>query len=246
MPPQTRSQKAVTERDGDTDPYFLDQNSASFSLLITDAGVWNGNSTTSSIARENEGRFSRQNNGSSSLRSRNSSTGSTPRGSDIPPTYTINLGLPPEERYVELALEYQFQIEDLITLFDEVVEMSGIRISIDRVKQIARLLLRRVHDSEQTKELRGISKATGVDMYLMVAFNVLLDLFMGCTSGGVKITEDGTEKMVHFRTLDWGMDVLRRVVVQLEYVEKEGGPIIARAVTYVGFVGILTGVRYVK
>jgi hypothetical protein len=102
-----------------------------------------------------------------------------------------------------------------------------------------------VYDTEQTRELRGISKATGVEMYLMVAFNVLLDLFMGCTSGGVRITENGVEKMVHFRTLDWGMDVLRRVVVQLDFVEKEGGPVVARSITYVGFVGILTGVRFV-
>jgi hypothetical protein len=163
----------------------------------------------------------------------------------VPPIHTINLDLPPEERYVELALAYRDQIEDLVGLFDEVVAMWGINISIDRVKQIARLLLRRVYDTEQTRELRGISKATGVEMYLMVAFNVLLDLFMGCTSGGVRIMEDGVEKMVHFRTLDWGMDVLRRVVVQLDYVEKEGGPVVARSITYVGFVGILTGVRFV-
>jgi hypothetical protein len=34
------------------------------------------------------------------------------------------------------------------------------------------------------------------------------------------------------------------VVVQLEFVERAGGPVVARSVTYVGFVGILTGVRY--
>jgi hypothetical protein len=39
------------------------------------------------------------------------------------------------------------------------------------------------------------------------------------------------------------MDPLRQVVVELEFVEKAGGPVIARSVTYIGFVGVLTGVR---
>lgn len=47
--------------------------------------------------------------------------------------------------------------------------------------------------------------------------------------------------MVHFRTLDWGMDELRDFIIQIDY-QKEG-KIIAHAITYAGFVGILTGVR---
>jgi hypothetical protein len=122
--------------------------------------------------------------------------------------------------------------------------MYKLNIPIARIKQLARIFLRRVHDSEQTRELHGISSATGVEMFLLVAFNVLLDVLMGCTSGGVRIrSESNTGKMVHFRTLDWGMDALRKVVVCLEFVEEEDGPVIARTVTYVGFVGVLTGVR---
>lgn len=49
-------------------------------------------------------------------------------------------------------------------------------------------------------------------MHLLVAFNVLLDLFMGCTSGGAKLSVE--DRMLHFRTLDWGMDPLRKVIVQ--------------------------------
>jgi hypothetical protein len=39
------------------------------------------------------------------------------------------------------------------------------------------------------------------------------------------------------------MDVLRKVVVQLEFVNEPGGEVIAKSITYVGFVGVLTGVR---
>ena len=49
--------------------------------------------------------------------------------------------------------------------------------------------------------------------------------------------------MLHFRTLDWGMDPLRQLVVELEFVRRTGGPVIATSITYFGYVGVLTGVR---
>ena len=54
-------------------------------------------------------------------------------------------------------------------------------------------------------------------MYLLVAYNVFLDLLLGCTSGGMLAKkpeqEEGGEgeeevTMMHFRTLDWSMPVL--------------------------------------
>ena len=39
------------------------------------------------------------------------------------------------------------------------------------------------------------------------------------------------------------MDALRKIIVQLDFVNEAGGEIIASTITYVGFVGALTGVR---
>lgn len=85
-------------------------------------------------------------------------------------------------------------------------------------------------------------------MYLLVCFNVILDLLMGCSSGGAAVqNEDPASttgaKMVHFRTLDWGMDSLRRVIVHLDFVLEPDGDVVASSITYAGFVGVLTGVR---
>jgi hypothetical protein len=85
-------------------------------------------------------------------------------------------------------------------------------------------------------------------MYLLISFNVILDLLMGCSSGGAAV-HDATSasgvgaKMVHFRTLDWGMPSLRRVLVHLDYVLEPHGEVVASSITYAGFVGVLTGVR---
>ncbi len=119
------------------------------------------------------------------------------------------------------------------------------------IEFFAWLLLWRVHSKEETEELKGISRASGVDLYFLIALNVLLDSLLGCTSGGVmtslgKKKEDGEKRMLHFRTLDWGMDALRDVIVVLEFVrseDKDPEKVVGRSITYVGFVGMLTGVR---
>ncbi|GAD93564.1 hypothetical protein CIMG_06504 [Paecilomyces variotii No. 5] len=166
---------------------------------------------------------------------------------DRPPIYKIDLSLPPAERYTELASIYRDQLRSISHIFDDLVSSIHPSIPLGLVHGLARLCMRRLHTSEETEEIRGISKATGLPLYLLVAFNVLLDLLMGCTSGGVRVKPHrGTTetKMLHFRTLDWGMDALRGLVVQLDYVK---GPeivqVLARSITYVGFVGVLTGVR---
>ena len=161
-----------------------------------------------------------------------------------PPRYTIDLSLPPVERYQHVAKDFLAEVPALPRLFDELVQELHPKISVGTIRRLARLLLRRVNSREETEELRGIHQVTGIKMYLLVAFNVLLDLLMGCTSGGVRVHEKNkVTRMLHFRTLDWGMEPLRRVIVHLDFVEKSGGEVIASTVTYVGYVGLLTGVR---
>jgi hypothetical protein len=99
-------------------------------------------------------------------------------------------------------------------------------------------------------------------MYFLVALNVLLDSMLGCTSGCALVKPNdrlrrGNKKtstphshlqkrMMHFRTLDWDMDSLRAVLVVLEFVRSNSPTpdrVVARSITYAGFVGCVTGVR---
>lgn len=253
----------------------------------------------------------------------------------IPPKYTINLSLPPQHRYDHVSSSPQMQeaiknadVNDLFNwLIDEGIMQLPVvswektpsfvpRFLTKMIRSFAKVALRRVYTDEETEELKGLSRGTGIELFLLVAFNVLLDLLLGCTSGGVlwdgmgEETEDGKNegrevgrngvengreeksdgppddgyttgrfrqtayrrtrqagqksstansksessrhkgrtgshgnRIAHFRTLDWGMDTLRHLVVELEYVRYEGGPVIARTIGYFGYVGVLTGVR---
>jgi hypothetical protein len=179
-----------------------------------------------------------------------------PRNLEPIPTYRIDLSLPPEQRYVQVATDFAPSMCALTPIFDEVLAYIIPWPRLRRwIELLASISLRRVYSSEETKELKGIAKASGVELYILIALNVLLDSLLGCTSGGVMTTvekrgrrkdEAQEERMMHFRTLDWGMDQLRSVLVVLEFVRSESDEpekVIARSVTYAGFVGILTGVR---
>ncbi|CAO2647073.1 Nn.00g079950.m01.CDS01 [Neocucurbitaria sp. VM-36] len=174
-----------------------------------------------------------------------------PKGEPIamdrkPPVYTIDLSLPPSQRYAHVAQAFKSTVGELPKLFDEVLGIIKPSIIPNFVLHfLAWIFLRRLFSEEQTEELRGLSELLGLPMYLLVAYNVFLDLLMGCTSGGVLVRNHGSAKphMMHFRTLDWGMPALRKILVQYNFVEKSKGELIASTIGYVGFVGVLTGVK---
>jgi beta subunit of N-acylethanolamine-hydrolyzing acid amidase len=158
------------------------------------------------------------------------------------PTYIIDMSLPPEERWVQMAKDYvghpaMAKIKDL---FDQVVGKTGYPIGL--IHGVSNLLLRRLYSPEETKEIKGFADVVGLDLYYLIAFNTFLDTFMGCTSGAANVKDSkGEMRLLHFRTLDWGMDELRQIMVTCEFVE-DGKPV-ATTVGYAGYVGVLTGVR---
>lgn len=81
------------------------------------------------------------------------SASSTPE-TNTPPVYTIDLSLPPAQRYVEVTHAYKDSLNTLQQLFDEVIKFVPIPNWL--IHFLARLLLHRVHSTEQTQELQGI------------------------------------------------------------------------------------------
>lgn len=167
-----------------------------------------------------------------------------------PTTHTINLSLPPYERYVELARCYREQLQATTPLFDTTLTSFVPFPPVYICKALTRMFLRKLYSDEETLELKGIADTAGIDLFYLIALNSGLDAMMGCTSGGVRVRPDkgergeGDGQMYHFRTLDWAMDELRPLVVMLNFVQEEGGEVVARSISYAGFVGVLTGVRF--
>ncbi|KAH6886293.1 beta subunit of N-acylethanolamine-hydrolyzing acid amidase-domain-containing protein [Thelonectria olida] len=167
------------------------------------------------------------------------------------PRFTVDLSMPPESRYDHIIAEFRDALDDcnLTEVFHDLLEILCGR-TLGKVLAFAsRLVFSRLQSAEESAELVGISKATSIPMHILVAYNVILDVLLGCTSGGARVVDppaEGAElstRMLHFRTLDWGMDELRKIIVELDYVRSPGGPVVATTVGYLGYVGVLTGVR---
>ncbi|KAL1890940.1 hypothetical protein Sste5346_007937 [Sporothrix stenoceras] len=108
-----------------------------------------------------------------------------------------------------------------------------------------RSIIQRVYDDEEQAEIEGIAEAMEVPIHLLVALNVMVDMMMGCSTMGLKTVcgEEGKINMLHLRIMDWHMPRLRRLMVELSYVRQPGGPVIASSLSYLGYVGVFTGVR---
>ncbi|KIM38314.1 hypothetical protein M413DRAFT_447815 [Hebeloma cylindrosporum] len=160
--------------------------------------------------------------------------------SEPPPLYQVDLSLPPQSRYLQICNEYKAEMAELVGIYDNLLSLTP---SPRFFAFVAKNILRKVHTEEEAHEIEGISMATEIPIHLVVAYNTFLDLFSGCMSGGAQVKAPGTRgtRMIHFRNLDWNMDLLRDMVIRVEYLL--GGKVIARAVTYAGYVGVLTGVR---
>ncbi|KAI1075000.1 beta subunit of N-acylethanolamine-hydrolyzing acid amidase-domain-containing protein [Whalleya microplaca] len=183
---------------------------------------------------------------------------------DAIPAYRIDLALPPRQRYLDLVADFGPRMRSLTCLFDELLEavlppLPGLR---PVVRALARVLLRHVcrdgSGGVEDAEIRGIADAADLPVYLLVALNNLLDCLLGCTSGAVSVTPrkgrkrgvgtgvGGEPTLMHFRTLDWSMDELRDLLVVLDFVDSSSGDpdnVIARSITYAGYVGMLTAVK---
>ncbi|KAJ4108003.1 hypothetical protein NW769_008971 [Fusarium oxysporum] len=165
------------------------------------------------------------------------------------PKFTVDLSQPLETRYDHIVPHFKTAVDscDLPSLFYALLDELVGKFAGKILAAASPLIMRRVHSDEENAELVGISKAIGIPMHILVAFNVLLDLLLGCTSGGVRTLDPYSggkaTRMLHFRTLDWGMHQLRNIIVELDFVRTPGGPVIATTIGYLGYIGVLTGVR---
>jgi N-acylethanolamine-hydrolysing acid amidase beta subunit-like protein len=167
------------------------------------------------------------------------------------PEYTVDLSQPPRQRWQEIARLYCDRIAVLNPVFELLISSKSTKFLTAEIKDYLNNNKDEldIFDAEQREEIMGIREVLGrrIEPHVLFSLNLLIDQLVLCTSGGAIATDSGQKKMAHFRTVDWydEMEDLRDLLIQVDFVQGSGGPVIARAITFAGFVGILTGVRYV-
>ena len=104
-------------------------------------------------------------------------------------------------------------------------------------------------------EIISIANTTGINLGEVVLYNIFYEIFTLCTS---IVAADEQGNVVHGRNLDFGLflgwdikndtwklsELLRPLIVNINYTK--AGVLQYKTVSFVGFVGVITGVRPVS
>lgn len=174
-----------------------------------------------------------------------------PNQSDAVPTFTINLDLPPRERWVEVTSvrkkELTALVGDIRNLTLSLLGQKVFNIVNSNLDKIAASL---PHPYDE--EVIGIAKAAGLRVSEVTLYNIFYEVFTFCTS---IIVQDPTGHLYHGRNLDFGLfmgwdtknhvwrvaELLKPLVIQLKW--QKGGKTIYESINYSGYMGITTAVK---
>lgn len=168
-------------------------------------------------------------------------------------TYQVNLDLAPGERWKELAVQFKDPIKNLVEYIKAfILEFSpALQKVLDLVDNDLGFVAYTL-PAPYNEEIIGIANATGINLGEVVLYNIFYEIFTLCTS---IVGEDANGNMLHGRNLDFGLflgwdikndtwklsELLRPLIINIENVK--GGVVQYKTVSFVGFVGLITGVR---
>ena len=159
----------------------------------------------------------------------------------IPPHFTINLDMSPRERWQHVVKDREQVLQKLSRDFQTILRQQF----NETVGKLHKPLLRplcymKPLQKTYAEELAGIATLTnkyGLSYGDLVLLNTALDYLTKCTS----LVASTTEGQIHGRTLDWDIPLLKQLTIMVTF--KKNGSVLYKGVTFVGCVGLLTGLR---
>ncbi|XP_055333052.1 acid ceramidase-like [Paramacrobiotus metropolitanus] len=167
------------------------------------------------------------------------------------PTYQINLDLPGEKRWTELATDKAQEMRDLIAVIKSLVNSFSGGLIIDIVDRDLPKLMSGLPDIA-VAEMTGIAQASGVPLGEVYLYNLFYEFNALCTS---IVSEDPSGEIYHARNMDFGLfmgwdvhndtwlltEKLRPLVVNVEFTKNN--QTVFKGVNFVGYIGIITGMK---
>lgn len=158
----------------------------------------------------------------------NSMEGRTPK------QYIIDLDLPPNQRWTQLFNDHKQQCLNAVKELDKIVSGSMLgRIVAFTAENIA-YLYGMAGRALYIEEIRANAELMGISVGKAILFQLVYEMSAMCTSIGSTVNGE----MIHYRTMDWDMQFLKDLTVSLEFTRK--GKTLFHAVSWVGYIGILT------
>jgi len=156
------------------------------------------------------------------------------------PQYTINLDLPPVQRWTEICSNSSYQLiaQYLVNTVKSLLPDGGVVLS-----EVGRGLNDYYFPADYAAEVRGCADVIGVDYGWVALLQIGYEVSDACTSI-VAQTEDG--KIYHARNMDFwdGMgftDSLKDIAVEITWTK--GGKPVFTSITFAGYIGVLSGFK---
>ena len=151
------------------------------------------------------------------------------------PIYIVNLDLPPAQRWTFLA-EHTDEINELLGFYlNDFAEASPIFENIALYKDA----IIPQHYQEELASIAAISNFTADEVLIANLYYDILKFYLGCTA--FVAAKEG--QILHARNLDWHTDnnMLSRYSCIFDY--QKGGQTIFKTVGWLGFIGVLSGIK---
>eukprot|EP00756_Hemistasia_phaeocysticola_P015239 Hpha_TRINITY_DN15393_c2_g2::TRINITY_DN15393_c2_g2_i1::g.87360::m.87360/K12348/ASAH1; acid ceramidase len=184
-------------------------------------------------------------------------TATTPGIPSYPPpadlnidTVTVDLDMAPEDRWTHIVRPRAAGISRLVNNFRNAISPKLNSTIVNLIMEYAGSHYLKRMPADYAAEIRGIAKATGVDIGYIWLENIAYELMGLCTS---LVAQDPDGNMYHGRNLDFGIFMgsnatthnwqltqdLRDVLINVQFTR--GGKVLYNSTTYAGFVGFLSG-----
>uniref|UniRef100_A0A674BTM5 Acid ceramidase n=1 Tax=Salmo trutta TaxID=8032 RepID=A0A674BTM5_SALTR len=145
--------------------------------------------------------------------------------------YTIDLDLPPSERWKLIITDKKAEVRVLHVLFPLIVDTLPYPFN---------------------EEIKGIATSSGVPLGEVVLYNIFYEIFTVCTS---LVAEDSNGNLIHGRNMDFGLfmgwdmknrswlitEKLKPLVVNIDFQRRN--KTVFKSTNFAGYVGMLTGIK---
>lgn len=165
--------------------------------------------------------------------------------------HTVNLDLPPDQRWAELATIYRTEMNDLLSLIKNITRPIFHGILVELVdKYMPRLVDTLPYPFAD--EMKGIANASGIALGEVALYNLFYEVFTFCTS---IVAQSESGDIFHGRSLDFGLflgwdwqnhtwigtRILRTLTAELTFQRK--GQTVFKSTSFVGYIGVLTALK---
>lgn len=146
--------------------------------------------------------------------------------------FEINLDLPEDRRWDIIFINYKSKLEEiksnLVNLIDTYIKKYWIVIKpLIKVYKLSKKIM-------YEKELEYFADKLNINFEYILLLQLIYETTSCCTS----IVSKSNNKYSMFRTMDWPMDFLKNITIDLKFTKNN--KVIFYATSWVGYVGILT------